>query len=126
MKPVIRSILIIDDSPADQLLTQMTIEKYDKNITILQAYDGREGLSILAAEQAPPDIILLDINMPGMNGHDFLDEYNQSSGSSCVVIMLTSSILARDKEKCMKYDFVKRYFDKPLEMEHLEDLSGLV
>lgn len=123
---MIQSILIIDDSPADQLLTQMTIESYSKDIKILQAYDGREGLDILAAEATPPDAILLDINMPGMNGHEFLEEYSKQENPSCVVVMLTSSVQQQDKKKCMKFDFVKRYFDKPLELAHLDDLAGLV
>ena len=59
---MIKSVLTVDDSEADQLLTRMAIESYDPDIKILQAYDGREALDVLAAEASPPDAILLDID----------------------------------------------------------------
>lgn len=123
---MMNSILIIDDSHGDQLLTLMTIEKYDPSIEILQAYDGQEALDMIAALASPPDAILLDINMPGMNGHEFLSEFSKREFPTCVVIMLTSSIQSRDKEQCRKYDFVKRYFDKPLGLDDLKELSELL
>jgi len=58
---------------------------------VLQAYDGQEALEVLKDLDTQPDVIFLDINMPRMNGHEFLEEYSKWDKCSVVIIMLTSS-----------------------------------
>lgn len=118
----IKSVMTIDDSEADQLLMKMLIKEYDIGIEILQAYDGKEALEILADQPKQPDVIFLDINMPGMNGHDFLKEYTIREDQTTVVIMLTSSDQEQDKQKAMSYECVKKYSLKPIEHSDLEEL----
>jgi len=119
----LKSILIVDDSDSDQYLTKHLFEEYDKDIQIFQAYDGEEALQMLKAMNEVPSLILLDINMPRMDGFEFLDNYKDENAS--VVIMLSSSDQDRDKKKALSYDLVKHYVVKPLEIEDLEswDLS---
>lgn len=119
----ITSLMVVDDSEGDQLLTKITIESFDSSITILQAYDGREALDMLAETPAQPDLILLDINMPGMNGHEFLEEYSKTEQKSSVILMLSSSAQESDKQNSLKYPFVKKYIEKPVVLEVLEELS---
>jgi CheY-like chemotaxis protein len=119
------TILIIDDSEADQYLTKHVIEEFDPNATILQAYDGREALDILGALPAQPDAIFLDINMPRMNGYDFLAEYQMWEERSIVVIMLTSSDQILDREKASAYESVIEYFTKPVTVSDLEKIPQL-
>ena len=109
------SVMIVDDSESDQFLLKIIIEKLDPDIRILQAYDGQEALEILADLPKQPDVIFLDINMPRMNGHEFLDKYATWEEQVAIVIMLTSSDQERDKEKSMSYICVKKYFTKPLD-----------
>lgn len=118
----IKSVMIVDDSEGDQLLTKLTIEEFDPDISISQAYDGREALNMLGP-QLCPDIIFLDINMPGMGGHEFLEEYNQLEQSSTVILMLSSSNQDIDKQKSLQYGFVKRYIEKPVVVDILKELS---
>lgn len=117
-----KKIMIVDDSESDQFFTQRVVKRYDSDIDHVTAYDGKEALSILESDN--PDIILLDINMPLMNGHEFLEAYNKKGGDKSVIVMLTSSSQELDKEKASQYPFVKDYIVKPLKEEDLKKLEG--
>jgi len=134
----VSSVMIVDDSEGDQLLTKIVIEEFDPSIEVLQAYDGKEALDILVTLSAPPDIIFLDINMPGMNGHEFLEEYNKLNQStlkkstlkkstlksSTVVLTLSSSNQEEDKRKSLQYSFVKKYIEKPVVLDLLKEITS--
>lgn len=121
----IETAMIIDDSEGDQMLAKMQIEEFDANINILQAHDGQEALEVLDDLDRQPDVIFLDINMPRMNGHEFLAEYSKRDDQSVVIAMLTSSDQARDKEQAMKYECVKKYFLKLLDGADIKSLTEL-
>lgn len=109
--------MTIDDSEPDQFLSKIAINQYDSSIEILQAFDGREALDILEKLDQQPDIIFLDINMPRMNGHEFLEEYSKWDNQGEVIIMLTSSDQEIDKERSLAYNCVRDYFTKPLQSD---------
>jgi CheY-like chemotaxis protein len=118
------SILIVDDSEYDQLICRYNIESLDKDISILQAYDGQEALDILAQRTSPPDIILLDINMPRMDGFAFLEHFKtdfveNSVAQNTRIAMLSSSINERDKQSSAPYPFVENILVKPITTESL-------
>jgi CheY-like chemotaxis protein len=118
----IHSILIVDDDENDQFICEYTIRKFDPAIRILKAFDGSEALDLLHSET--PDAIILDINMPVMNGFEFLDRYAEEfSEHAPVVAMLTSSHLGKDRERALQYQFVRSYFEKPLKAEHLRMMA---
>jgi CheY-like chemotaxis protein len=121
-----KSVMIVDDSEADQYLAQDVIEQFDPNIEIHQAFDGKEALEKLSVLDPQPDVIFLDINMPRMNGHEFLEVYSQWENHSKVVIMLTSSDQDYDKEKSKAHNTVINYFIKPLQLEALKSIVPLV
>ena len=116
----INSVMIIDDSESDQFLAKTVIKKFSSDIDILQAYDGQEALEMLGELKKQPDAIFLDINMPRMNGHDFLKKYDTWEKQTLIVVMLTSSDQKLDKEKSRAYKCVKEYFTKPLDTAALE------
>ncbi len=119
-------VMIVDDSEPDQFISKVMIEEHDPDITILQAYDGQEALELLDAAEQTPEIIFLDINMPRMDGHEFLKVYDQrDEKKAAVVIMLTSSSQEKDKEKSLAYRCVKSYLEKPLEAKNLDELCDL-
>ncbi len=121
----ITSILVVDDDENDQFICEYTIRKYDPSIRVLKAFDGTEALDILHGET--PDAIILDINMPVMNGFEFLDRYAEEfEVHAPVVAMLTSSHLGKDRERAMQYSFVKSYFEKPLQADHLRVMAELL
>lgn len=117
-----KTFLIIDDSPADCFLTKRCIKKYAPTAEILEANDGREGLEVLEAHGSTVDLILLDINMPRMDGHEFIKEYDNKfeSPPGPVVVMLTSSDQQSDKNRAMAFDFVKNYVLKPLSADDMQ------
>lgn len=121
------SILVVDDCKADQFLSRNILEREYPDAEILEACDGLEALELLNGSDKKIDLIILDINMPRMNGHEFLTTYNQMSGEnkSSVVVMLTSSDNLEDKEKSMAYDFVVDYFIKSMDKDDLLKLKNL-
>jgi len=120
----IQTILIVDDDDADQFICDYTIRKFDPSIKTISAFNGREALDIL--RHSSPDAIILDINMPIMNGFEFLDCYAKEFDHHVpVMAMLTSSIFDEDRKRSLQYDFVKAYFEKPLTIEHLENIRDM-
>ena len=121
----ITSILVVDDDENDQFICDYTIRKFDPSIRVLKALDGAEALDMLHRET--PDAIILDINMPVMNGFEFLDRYaTEFEVHAPIVALLTSSRLGKDRERAMQYSFVKSYFEKPLQADHLRVLAELL
>jgi two-component system alkaline phosphatase synthesis response regulator PhoP len=84
-------ILIIDDEPTMRELLMETLEKLeDKGVEILVAEDGEEGLEIVRTEK--PDLIILDVTMPGINGFEVCDIVKNKLGMKEVsVLMLTAN-----------------------------------
>jgi CheY-like chemotaxis protein len=122
----ISSILVVDDDKIEHIIVQRAINNYDPTIELLTAYDGREAIDLLANIERAPDIILLDINMPGMDGHEFLAKYAESEQQVSTVVMLTTSDQEVDKKKCLAYPFVKQYIVKPLEEDNLALLADIL
>ena len=121
----INTILVVDDNDADQFLAELVIDEFNDKITKVKAFDGGEALELLSSNELQPDVILLDINMPGVDGHEFLELYSKHSQRHAVVMLTTSSVPS-DREKCLMYPFVKEYCVKPLSVEHLENIEKLI
>ena len=122
----IKIIMLVDDNETDQFLSEMVIEKFDPGIEVVKAYDGQEALDLLSDASEQPDVILLDINMPGMNGFEFLEEYSKDPSPSVVIAMLSSSEQGDDREKALAYDCVVSYLVKPIDASDLESLRNCV
>ncbi len=110
-----KTILLIDDSEADQFIGDRIITQAYPNVKIIKAMDGQEALDLMAEHNIVPDVILLDINMPRIRGHDFLAKFtNNNTREIPVIVMLTSSDQEQDKAQTTHYKCVKDYFLKPL------------
>ncbi len=126
----IETVMIIDDDRFDQMLSKRVLERSDMVGTILQFQSPEEAVSFLAQDNRPAiDIILLDINMPRMNGFEFLEAATKACGpnfASCVVVMLTTSLDPSDLERANSFSVVKDYFSKPLEPADVQKLIDLL
>lgn len=72
-----------------------------------------------------PEVIFLDINMPRVNGWDFLEKYGELNiVSDTKVVMLTSSLNPEDKERADNNPLVDTYLSKPLSVIHLNEIAG--
>jgi len=79
--------------------------------------------------QLPPEVILLDINMPRMDGFEFLERYSKlpaENKNELIILMLTSSGQDRDKERAAHFDIVKDYIIKPFSPEHLQKILEMI
>ncbi len=126
MRKKLRNILLIDDYKADNFLHQRVIKLADVAQNIMLTSGAREALDYLServAEEYPkPEIVFLDINMPGMSGWDFLEEYQQLEEeikAGVIVCMLTTSYAERDKKKAAQYNVLSDFSTKPLTKEKL-------
>lgn len=126
---VISSAIIIDDDEIDQHLNQRIIRKSALVENLDTFRSAEDALQHLKQRDTPVDVIFLDINMPRMNGFDFLDHAIKELGSrfaQIIVIMLTSSFDPDDKQRAASYEVVKRYESKPLSKEILHRVSLLL
>lgn len=112
------NILVVDDNEADQFLSEFAIHQFDSEITVNKAYDGKEALEFLENCKEQPELVLLDINMPGMNGFDFLKiHHSKYKENASITVMLSSSIHQDDYQKCIAYPHVKDVMTKPLNVD---------
>ena len=126
MKKVNR-VLLIDDSMASNSKTEALLKEMNVFQEILKFSDPKEAISSI--EKEVPDLILLDINMPGMSGFNFLDEYIKldsvvKSNFSAVISMLSEQVFSENFSESNSYKKygVKNYLVKPIDREDIEDL----
>lgn len=90
-------VLLVEDEPADVYLTRMALDACEGNLSVHDVGDGVEALAFLKreapyTEKPVPDLILLDLNMPRMDGKAFLEHFRQLDGLNHIpVIILTTS-----------------------------------
>lgn len=129
----VNCILLVDDNPGDNTYHKIIITEANICNHIQIVTSGKEALDYINKAGEPnqaeffpkPDLIFLDINMPGMNGFDFLEEYkkiDEKLKSKVLIIMLTTSLNPDDKTKAMRYKEVKEFQNKPLTVEILHEI----
>lgn len=127
----INNVLLIDDDEMFNFLHKkiISISGFANNsISHIKAANALCELKKMAEEneEAIPEIIFLDINMPEMNGWQFLEEFEKfppSISERCSVYMLSSSIDPTDIERSRTYRSVKDFISKPLSFEILEEMQ---
>ena len=119
------SAMIVDDSETDRYLLKRFLEKTELIGDIFEQNNGEAALDFLSdyacnkeksEESFPPTLLFLDINMPKMNGFEFLESYqnliDKYDDMSIVVMMFTSSVREEDMNKAFKFNCVKDYLEK--------------
>ena len=114
-------ILLIDDDDTVNFYNEFLIGEMNIADKIVIRENGEEALNYLKecadSDQPFPNLILLDINMPIMDGFEFLQEFQKlpsSTNVDMVVVMLTTSLHPEDKDRAETFDCVSGYLYKPL------------
>jgi CheY-like chemotaxis protein len=125
-------ILVVDDDEPTNFFTEMILQESGcvKHIKLVQS--AQEALEYLIKSEEPgvdpelypsPDLIFLDINMPAMNGWEFLEEYKKLSiADKIIVIMLTTSLFPEDQSKANEMPEISGFEHKPMTPEKLKDI----
>lgn len=126
----LRDVLIIDDSDADLLYSRLILEGAQVAERVITLGTAQEALDHLQQPEGHRvDLILLDINMPEMDGFAFLQTYqglHVGQQAQAVVVMLTSSPDPVDRERALAFACVKGYVVKPIDLESARGLTALV
>lgn len=113
------NILLIDDDEASNAYTEIILNRSGKLKNLNVFRNGEKALNFILEESYKTliDLILLDINMPTMSGHEFLEELNLNN-KKIPVVMLSTSIVEEDQSEAMKYSFVKGFLNKPITLDN--------
>lgn len=129
MKSKLNCIMLVDDNQDDNFFHEREIKKNDPATIVITKNNAMSALEYLKSAKdkinLQPDLILLDINMPGMNGWEFLQEYNllaQELQGRVIIIMLTTSENSDDIEKAKSGSFVSDFITKPMTKDIMKKL----
>ena len=133
MDKKLKMIMLVDDDVNTNIYNEFVIKRMNicEQIKIFQ--NGKLGLEFLSSKnedgQYPcPELIFLDINMPIMNGWEFIELYDKlekAQQAKILIAMLTSSMNYEDKDRAMK-TCVKAFINKPLIEEKIKEIIGKI
>lgn len=125
-----RSVLLIDDDEPSNMINERVIKKADFAENVMAVTSGLRALSHLNktydGKQPLPQLIFLDINMPAMNGWEFIEEFNKMPyAKNIIIVMLTTSLNPDDAARAKSIDAVDAFRNKPLTISMLQELSEM-
>ena len=123
------SVLLVDDDTTNNFLNELLFQQLGVTDRLLTAEDGAKALDIIENTAGPnePALILLDVNMPGMGGIEFLETYRrlpQAQRGATVIIMLTTTMDARDLSRLEELN-IAGLVSKPLTKEKIDGILQL-
>lgn len=128
------NIMLVDDDEINNFITVKLIRKAYPDAVLSTFLNGRLAIDRLKNifQQMPeniPDYILLDINMPVMNGWEFLEEYktlNLDPDKKITIYILSSSVFSNDIDKAKSYESVANFISKPLNLEAIKEVFSIL
>ncbi|MES2810828.1 MAG: response regulator [Bacteroidota bacterium] len=124
MAKEIKKTYIIDDDPIFVYVLKKLLQKHENFGKVVDFKDGNEALELIFAKDAElPCVILLDINMPLIDGWQFLEQLQETElKNELNVFIMSSSIDANDIEKSKQYSIVKDFVSKPINHDKLSSI----
>jgi CheY-like chemotaxis protein len=121
-----KTIWVIDDDPIYQIIVNKIIKKSELFLSVSSFKNGKDAIDalkrVLENNEALPNIILLDLNMPIMDGWEFMDEMvglKSQNAKTIRVYIVSSSIAIEDKNKAKNYPEIIAYLSKPVDNNDL-------
>ena len=112
----VRNVLLIDDNPSCNFIMTEFIKLTNDSIVVQSCESVEEALDFLnMPDKEFPDVIYVDLNMPILDGFDFIESFEKLFGSHqpmCSLFMLTSSLREEDRDRAMSYQSVKDFVSK--------------
>lgn len=119
------SVLIVDDNEADRYLLRRQLDETNLDVVVYEEVDGEKALNFFLdyddkvqndPDEFPPLIVFLDINMPMIDGFEFLEKFkpvrDQYNIETSFIMMFTTSEKEEDKKKSFEFEFVKGFLTK--------------
>lgn len=123
-------VMLIDDEKFDRKMYQRTLERYRIADSVSSFAHAEEALMFLCDPTNPEvDLILLDINMPRMNGFEFLDALQDRFGTAfdaTIAIMLTTPLPEKERQRAAGSPLIDAFFGKPLTLEDIQTALRMV
>ncbi len=120
------TVLIIDDDEDDRFFMELAFKTASVSTQVRLAAGGQQALNLLKVVQPLPDVILLDLNMPGMNGFEVLAHLKQSiTYQSIPVVILTTSNAETDQEQARQLGATE-FITKPTTYDGLNAIAERV
>lgn len=122
----IPNVLLIDDDESTNFIHQIVIEDSGCVENVVVYDSAKEALSYLNSASVIPDVIFLDINMPGMNGWEFLEQYsllNEHLTNNIMLFVLSTSMNPSDEQKANENKFVTGFLSKSLTEEVMLEIT---
>lgn len=116
-------VFLVEDNPADVLLTRQALSKYPIPLKISVAKDGEQALLTLSASEFKPNLIILDLNMPKIDGHSVLERYQRAD---VPVVIFSSGSNEAEVKRALALG-AREYVKKPIGFRPFVDaVSGIV
>ncbi len=125
------NLLVIDDDEINIFIIKKIVVKTGYNVDMVSKNNGQLAIDYLAQiaedENEFPHLMLIDINMPVLNGWEFLEAYDTlNPHQKPDMYMLSSSVYENDIEKAKTYKSIKGFISKPLSIDRLKELLRLI
>lgn len=121
-------IMLVDDEDDHHLITRMVLRKAGFTGELLAFHDAEDALSALRTAAPPPDLLLIDINMPGTSGFDMIQRCEAEAllpNGHTLVVMCSSSNRPMDIDVARRSPCVDEYVEKSIDVDKLERLGHL-
>lgn len=132
MKFKIKCILLIDDDKVTNFYNKKIVKRHSQYEDVIALTSGQEALNFIKDAikgiTIKPDLIFLDINMPAMNGWEFIEHYkslDKTFTESIKLVMLTTSNNPEDLKKSKSIETINDYINKPLSIDILSEVLEL-